>query len=698
VPTRQGQEDTFFKIPKTAEEVAALEAAYRPFEPAAAWSDVPCDTARWKRHAEALTEAVQRADDGVWADLRERFLRAAALDSSALAELIRPAPDMTTVVLRNSITTQDWTSIVEANRLVVECHRRALVVAADAAAAGVPIDESLIGRLQDLIVESQQTYTVSIADGSRMEVDLPRRQYKPVSNYLRSPVEGLGLVPFAPANRVAEEMSRLTAELASDAYRNLHPVVQSAFVHFSLQCIHPFADGNGRLCRTMAAIPLLREVGLPQLILADQWPAYLQALGRGHQGDLRPLVELFIAVQIDTMALARDLLGSREPVSTTLSSVPLADSPERLLRDLVLVHLKETLGGKPDVRVTPGLSDYTVHAALPHVEAGWSDVGFEVRTGADGWLRLEATTGALLEIKADEVHPVPLEIVHLRVGSWLDRVLDTGGVTAAPPRGLFVLGVPRSGTTVIGNYIGSHPNVLGLAEYAGFYVAHSIAPAYINPLPGRQHAEFLVALAELASSHASTAAREAGCSWFCDATPWNLEIAGALASSLPDAIFVLMLRHFSGAVLSLRQFGWAGNSWEDAAGRWTGLNSCITQLPVDRTIVLSYDVLAEQPVETLAGLHEALATAGLDPGGFDPVQFTASHAAVVGKPGPTIAQLVDGQVVFRSIPSLDGQRWTPEAHAEVWPVVAEMHRALASSFPNVYVSPPRPDHVPADQW
>ena len=69
-------------------------------------------------------------------------------------------------------------------QLVVECHRRALVVATDAAEAGSPVDENLIARLQDLIVESQQTYTVTVADGNKREVELPRRQYKPVSNYL----------------------------------------------------------------------------------------------------------------------------------------------------------------------------------------------------------------------------------------------------------------------------------------------------------------------------------------------------------------------------------------------------------------------------------------------------------------------------------------------------------------------------------
>jgi hypothetical protein len=692
------------RVPRTAEELAALEARYRPFDPASAWTTFSCDTARWQRHADSLSDAVRRTDADSWTELRERFLRAAALDSSALAEMIRPVSDLTSVVLRGSLSQPEWVALVEANRMVVECQRRALVVAADTADTGAPIDENLVARLQYLICESQQTYTVSIDDGSRMEVELPRGQYKPVSNYLRSPVDGVGLVPFAPADRVADEMNRLCADLISDAYRQLHPVVQSAFAHFSLQCVHPFADGNGRLCRTVASIPLLREVGLPQLILADQWPAYLQALGMGHQGDLQPLIDLFCAVQVNAMALACDLLGTLDPAAEKVS-IPITESAERTLLDLVLVTARASLGVPENdtrVRVTALDGNRVRVTKSENNDLLRADLHLTVASDAPDWLSVRAATGDTLELHASDVHPVPAEIAHLRVRAWLDRLLDRPGVTADPPRrharALFVLGVPRSGTTVMGNYLGSHPDVLGLAEYAAFYVAHSLAPRYVTPLPGHQHPEFLAGLSALAEGHAADAAQDAGCSWYCDATPWNLEVAGALASSLPDAVFVLMLRHFAGTVLSLRQFGWAGRSWQDAATRWTALNAHIAQLPIERTIVVSYDVLTEEPVETLGAIHAALQSFGLDPDGFDARQFTASHAALVDKPRPTIADLIEGEVVFHPISSLDQDRWTPEIHQQVWPVVTEMHRALAERFPNVYVSPPRPAHVPEHQW
>jgi hypothetical protein len=693
------------RVPGTQEEVAALEATYRTFEPASAYATVRCDTDRWQRHADALRAAVHVADPQRWEDVRARFLRAAALDSTALAEMIRPAPDLTTVVLRSSLSDDAWNSAVEQGRLVVECHRRALVVASDAVAARRPIDENLIARLQDLIVESQATFTVSVDGGAKTEIDLPRRQYKPISNYLlRTDLE---LVPFAPADEVGREMQRLVAEFGSRDFDRLHPVVQSAYLHLALVHVHPFADGNGRLARTLAAMPVLREAGVPPLLLSDQWPAYVQALLDSDEGHVQPLVDLFLAAQVNAMDLACNLLTSDGPAEPPRAST--APAPQRTLLDLVAVHLREAIG-LPPPGTRAGVSRDPVDPDTVRVARVRADGGVDTelritatREGSgEDWSRLTADTGDVLEGWHRDVDPVPTEIVHLRVRAWLDGLLRNrryGAPPSARARGLFVLGSPRSGTTVIGNWIGSHPAVLGLAEYGGFYVAHSVAPSYLEKLPGRAQDGFLEAVRAAAAEHVTRLARHGGHTWFCDATPWNLQVAGDLAGSLPDAVFVLMLRHFSGAIVSLRQFAWAGATWQDAARLWVTLHRYVAALPADRTVAVGYDALAAHPAETVAALREVLGALGLDPAGFDDRQFATSHAHVVGRPRPTVASLDDsGRTVFRPMASLDEQRWTPEAHAAVWPVVAETHRELRERFPGVYSAPSRPQHVPDTEW
>lgn len=690
------------RTPRTAAEVAALDATYVPFVPVAEWTERSCDVDRWQRHVDALHAARQTAEPDIWRDLCERFSRAAALDSSALSSLVRPTPTVTAVVLLGSLNEEAWWSHAEATDLVIECHRRALVVAADAAAAERAIDEHLIALLQDMIVESQQTYTVTVEDGRKLEVELPRRQYKPVSNYLRRP--DFDLVPFAPADRVAAEMARFAAELASDDFAALHPVLRSTYLHATLTHIHPFSDGNGRLARTLASIPLLRAAGLPQLLLADQWPAYTRALKAENERDVQPMIELFLSAQVNAMDLATSLL--RDTASAAEVALPQPDSAEEILLDLATVQLRELLTARvpaDDVAVTAVGTERAAVRAMVTDGDGRRRIDVLFRTDVDPeqrWAQLIASTGDTFDVHLDDLLPVPVEIVQLRVRSWLGRVLDAGvPARSAPVRGLFVVGCPRSGTTLMGNYLGSHPAVLGLAEYGGFYVAHSVAPAYLARLPGREQDGFATRLRELAAEHVVGTARAQNRTWFCDATPWNLEVAGHIVAAHPDAMFVLMLRHFSGAVLSLRHFAWAGGSVESAARLWVRMNAFVEQLPVERTLVVGYDALAADPAGTLGAIHDALADLGLDPQLLDDAQLAASHAALIGHaPRPTLAEVVDGRLRLRAMPSLDEHLWTEDVHGQVWPIVAELHRAMQNTFAGAYLAPPRPGHVPADEW
>jgi len=194
------------------------------------------------------------------------------------------------------------------------------------------------------------------------------------------------------------------------------------------------------------------------------------------------------------------------------------------------------------------------------------------------------------------------------------------------PRALFVLGVPRSGTTLIGNYLGSAPGALNLAEYGGFYVAHSVVPAVIERIPGFHHADYLAEIREHARAFAERVAAGQQCSWYVDHTPWNLEVAGRLATDPGDALFVLMLRHYAGNILSLRRFPWGGDSWADTARLWATLCGRAIDLPQDRLVVVGYDALTAEPGPTLAALTADLGSRGFPAAGLDQRLLAVSHA------------------------------------------------------------------------
>lgn len=709
-----------------------MEARYVPFVDFRSWARVHVDEPRWMRYVGVLGRRSGAAEEAVRRDVEDRLLRAAALDSAALDGLLAANPELTTAVLSSSIHPGEAISAVqESVRLVAECNYRALVLVREAAQEGRIVDEPFIALLFDVITESQATYTVTDEEGAVVEVELPRRQYKPVTNYLRHPD---GLRVFAPASRVPEEMGRLAAELASAEFQHAHPAVQAAYAHYALTVVHPFADANGRLARAAASVYLLRAIGVPLLVFADQWPSYYQAVSAADGGDFQRLTDAVAAFAMAAIELKANLLATRAEAGLTMhpravaAPQPPASVPEqaaRTLLDVLWVELREALvSPPPGLRLALGETHelpvgyaepvYRV-VADPATGGGGCPPGAErrrrsVRGTRPGVprARLSAERRPASRVgqgdaqrRAARVHARRHVSVCPRgygpACPGLDRPprrrRTRGGPltpTASSPRALFVLGAPRSGTTLIGSYLGSSPQVANLAEYGGFYVAYSIAPSVIGRLPGYHHDVYLEELQRHALAFAERTATRDGLDWYCDSTPWNLEIAADLVGAVPQALFVLMLRHYSGTILSLRQLPWSGETWEDAARLWCALNAKTAELPEDRVIPVSYEALAEEPERTLSALLAALETHGFDTAGLDPRMLTLSHAAVVGSPRPAIGVLEGENVRLRAIPSLEAQRWSGDIHRRVWPLVRETHYELFRRFPGIYRCPPRP--------
>jgi len=480
-------------VPTTAEELAKLEASYRPFQAVGSWRRLHVDEPRWTRYSRVLARQIREAGTEAWADVQDRLIRAATLESTALDGLFPANPELTSAVLGTSIrgpgSDDEMAQTIE---LLAECHRRALVLASEAAVDGRLIDANFIAVLQDVITESQATYTVTTEEGVNVEVDLPRRQYKPVSNYLILPE---GLAVFAPASRVAAEMTRLEAELSSDDFAALHPIIQAAYAHYALTAIHPFADGNGRLARTIASIFLVRSTGVPFLIFADQWPNYYQALKDVTQDqDVQSLVDYLAGISFTAMDFATSLLagrpanglvGSRPPSrARSRRKTPRAalDEGGRRLLEAVSVELREVLVSPPRGIRLAVAQTWTMPTG--HAESAYRIVSDETtgrvgvsvalraeRRGASGAdpasvdlefvalasevphdllpLALREThSKALLEVPLSDAYPLVLEPTVLRIRLWVQRLLgealeSTASAAADRPRPRRQLGKPE---------------------------------------------------------------------------------------------------------------------------------------------------------------------------------------------------------------------------------------------------------------
>lgn len=243
----------------------------------------------------------------------------------------------------------------------------------------------------------------------------------------------------------------------------------------------------------------------------------------------------------------------------------------------------------------------------------------------------------------------------------------------------------------MGNFIGSHPECFDLGEYFGFYLGWWHAPQIMRRVPSPVKDGFLRSLGQHALEHADALRDEAGARFWCDQTPWNLRVAEKIVESVPDALFVLMLRNYRGVVMSLRQsfadgYGWAGHRIDESARLWADSYAEAKHLPPERTIAVSYDRLCVSPQETIAELERDLSNRlGVDAEMFQRSALATRYArSSFSRNDRTIAKVTKGQVEFTPVPAYDFAGWGDGMEAACFQYVEKLERELNHRFGDLY--------------
>jgi Fic family protein len=117
--------------------------------------------------------------------------------------------------------------------------------------------------------------------------------------------QGERMVHMAPpAERVPHLVSDLFTWLEDT---DLHPLLASAAVHYEIEFIHPFSDGNGRIGRLWQTVVLARWK--PQLaflpvetVVHDRQAAYYEALAASdQQANVAPFAEFILQALLEVM-------------------------------------------------------------------------------------------------------------------------------------------------------------------------------------------------------------------------------------------------------------------------------------------------------------------------------------------------------------------------------------------------------------
>ncbi len=242
-----------------------------------------------------------------------------------------------------------WThtsTAIEGNTLTLG--ETAFVLEEGLTISGKPLKdhEEVVGhaRAIDLLytfIEQQKTLTADdlFALHKAVQTEVVVDVYKPVGDWKKEPNSTVGVVgdrqiifEYAPPDDVPVLMERWL-----QLYRKLDSAVRtaddrqalSAYVqlHVAFVRIHPFFDGNGRMARLVANIPVLKA-GYPPIIIArEQRKQYIDALSAYHyavgqiradgellprQQDLQPMVEFCGQAWQESMTLVREALEKQK--------------------------------------------------------------------------------------------------------------------------------------------------------------------------------------------------------------------------------------------------------------------------------------------------------------------------------------------------------------------------------------------------
>jgi len=180
--------------------------------------------------------------------------------------------------------------------------------------------------------------------------------------------DGSRPIRFKPVSALATpwftEELRADSALAGDEH---HPLLVAAAFALDLLCIHPFADGNGRVARLVTAYLLTRaDYGVGRFISIEQLiyetkDTYYAALGQSTVGwfdDGQHTLWPWAGYLVERLATAYDRLEARVAASTT------GGTKQDRVRDFVLFQGPATFT-IADIRAAlPGVSDQTIRMVL----------------------------------------------------------------------------------------------------------------------------------------------------------------------------------------------------------------------------------------------------------------------------------------------------------------------------------------------
>ena len=157
------------------------------------------------------------------------------------------------------------------------------------------LSTSYIKELHAALLRSQDTTEGLDTQGHHIEIPLIKGAWKIQANHpMRDDTRYMYCLP----EHVAAEMDQLVKIHAEHILKEVTSEVRAAWLHHRFTQIHPFQDGNGRVARALASLVLVQDGLFPLVITRNHKTKYIDVLEKADDGDLKPLIELIVSLQI----------------------------------------------------------------------------------------------------------------------------------------------------------------------------------------------------------------------------------------------------------------------------------------------------------------------------------------------------------------------------------------------------------------
>jgi Fic family protein len=239
-----------------------------------------------------------------------------------------------------------------------------------------------VSSMEQAVALGTRVAPVGVSDIQDIHRTLLRFTFDEIAGVIRDRQNWIGGSNYHPLDAayvppVAERVNPLLDDLcAFIAREDLAPVVQAAVAHAQFETIHPFADGNGRVGRTLIYTILRRRHESPRyippisLVLANEPKDYIGGLVDYRDGRISDWCTLFAAATrtaaVQAAEFARRIEALQQSWIERLGNPRAGSAVRQLIASLPAQPVIDVPAGE---RLT-GKSHTTVGVALAELEAG----------------------------------------------------------------------------------------------------------------------------------------------------------------------------------------------------------------------------------------------------------------------------------------------------------------------------------------